>query len=297
MSVINPSLLTTSATTCPDLSLVINYDNLSSTEELEALVEGFKQNMKRKEILQNHKPAIKQLPSGKWYTRIDGKKYERVIKKDLEDLIVKSYLEENITSLNSIFKSFINYRKKVVSSRTWKKDIQYFETYIQNSDLGQKDLATITLDDGYTFVDHCLQVKPDLKCKYWNNIRGCLNQMFQYAIDRNLITRNPIEHLKPQKDLFTAPTITRDGDTVFTREEQTKVIKLAEEDSARKQISEPLGIVLLFNLGLRDGELCALKWKDIETNLRGDYIHVQREMVANINEDGRCNGCLTQERR
>ena len=47
---------------------------------------------------------------------------------------------------------------------------------------------------------------------------------------------------------------------------------------------------MLFNLGLRDGELCALKWKDIETNFRGDYIHVQREMVAKIDNDGKYDG-------
>ena len=148
--------LSSAANICPDLLSSINYDNLSSIEELEALVEGIKQDMKRKEILAQHKPAIKQLPSGKWYTRINGKKYERVNKKDLEDLIIYSYNSLNQVNLNSIFNSYLLYRKKVVSSRTWKKDIQYYESYIKNSNLAQKDLATLSLDDGYEFIDFCL---------------------------------------------------------------------------------------------------------------------------------------------
>ena len=274
----------------PELSSIMNCANLNSIEEFETLVEGIKQDMKRKEILDQHKSNISQLPNGRWYTRINGKKYERVNRKDLEDLIIAKYTQEEIITLNTIYNSYLNYRKMVVTSRTWKKDIQYFDCYIKNSPLAQKDLQSLTLDDGYAFLDYCLKIKPNMKRKYWDNVRGCLNQMFQYCLDRNLINRNPIEHMKPQKDLFAAPTKTRDGDTVFTREEQMRVVTLAEDDSKSQHISEPLGIVLLFNLGIRDGELCALKWSDIESNFRGEYIHIQREMVANIDENGKNNG-------
>ena len=274
----------------PDLFTLLNCDNLNSVEEFETLVEGIRQDMKRREILNKHKSTISQLPNGRWYTRIDGKKYERVNRKDLEDLIISKYTQVEIISLNTIFDSYIEYRKMVVSSRTWKKDIQYFDSYIKNSTLAQKDLQTLSLDDGYTFLHNCLKLNPDMKKKYWENLRGCLNQMFQYCIDRNLITKNPIANMKPQKDLFAAPTKTRDGDTVFTKAEQTIVIRLAEEDAEKRGICEPLGIVLLFNLGIRDGELCALKWSDIEINFRGEYIHIQREMVAKIKDNGKNNG-------
>ena len=42
------------------------------------------------------------------------------------------------------------------------------------------------------------------------------------------------------------------------------VTQLAEKDCESTGKTEPLGIIVLFNLGLRDGELCALKWRDIE---------------------------------
>jgi len=42
------------------------------------------------------------------------------------------------------------------------------------------------------------------------------------------------------------------------------------------------GFVLLFNLGIRDGELCGLKWKDITNN----KIHIRRQIVENTDLDG-----------
>lgn len=47
--------------------------------------------------------------------------------------------------------------------------------------------------------------------------------------------------------------------------------------------------MILFNLGLRDGELCALKWSDIEYGKR-QYIHIQREIVADVDDEGKTHG-------
>ena len=58
-----------------------NYDNMSS-EELEALIGGLKEEMKRKELLSNY--PITQLSNGKWYIRLeDGKKIERANRSDV----------------------------------------------------------------------------------------------------------------------------------------------------------------------------------------------------------------------
>lgn len=68
------------------------------------------------------------------------------------------------------------------------------------------------------------------------------------------------------------------------------VTQLAEKDCESTGKTEPLGIIVLFNLGLRDGELCALKWRDIEFYRGKAYIHIQREMVAHINDTGAAHG-------
>ena len=271
-----------------ELLSLISCGNLT-LENVDSLVERAKNEMKRKELLKQHSSPIKQLPNGRWYTRLNGKKIDKKCKKDVENIVVEYYGNKQIT-INYIFPDYLERRKMDVADTTWSKDIRYFEMYIKDSDIGNKPIADLDLDDGYNFLKHCLSVKKDMKKKYWNNVNGCLNQLFQYAIDKRYIATNPFINMKPKKDLFEAPIVTRDGDTVFTKAEQTKVCAAAHADAEENHIAEPLGIILLFNLGIRDGELCALKWLDIESDMKRSYIHIQREMVAKIDDKGKAHG-------
>ena len=260
-------------------------DNLS-LESLESLVERLKLTMKRKELLSRHSSPIKQLPNGRWYTRIGGKKIERTSKSDLETVIVDFYEVEAVT-INYIFEDYLKRRKQIVSEATWKFDVLYFEQLLRDSNLAKKPIKDITLADGYLFLDYCLKVKPQMRLRYWQNVRVFLNNIMQFCIDNNYISSNPIEKMKVGKDVFFKPGKTRDCDTVFTREEQHLVCFAAEEEAERTRNALPLGIVLIFNLGLRVGELCALKWGDIEP---GGYIHIQREEVATVTDQGKIRG-------
>ncbi|MBP5383569.1 MAG: tyrosine-type recombinase/integrase, partial [Lachnospiraceae bacterium] len=179
--------------------------------------------------------------------------------------------------------------KLEVGQTTWIKDKYYYETYISPL-IGNRNIQRLTIDDGYRFLEGCIRIHPGMTRKYWGNLRCMLNQFFQYCIDRRYIDQNPWISMKPKKDLFAPPKFTRDGDTVFTKTEQIAVCDLAKKEAVRTRRSEPLGIVLLFNLGLRDGELCALKWGDMERTTTHEYIHVQREMVSNVTEDGKAKG-------
>lgn len=242
------------------LHIMALYDTMTP-ESLEFLVERTRMEIKRKELLSFHKTPIKQLPNGRWYTRIEGRKVERKTKEEIENLIIEKYRDNNVT-LTSIFYNYLLRRKKTVAATTWAKDNCYFDYFVKSSSIADIPLNKLTLDDGYSFLDHCLLIKPNLKRKYWNNLIGFLNNMFQYAIDRNIISDNPFRHLKPKKDLFAADTTTRDGDTVFTKAEQTKVCTLAEADAEKTGKSEPLGIVVLFNLGIRDGDMDMMQYLD-----------------------------------
>ena len=192
-----------------------------------------------------------------------GRKIQRRNKKDIEAEIVK-YYDSRYKTLKTIYPEYLDCRKIEVANTTWKKDVYNFNTYIENSKLGDTPLPNISLEDGYTFLDFCKSLYPGMKRKYWNCIRGTLNSMFQYAIDRLYISNNPIHNLKPKKDFFAPATKTKDSDTVFSQSEMVAVTQLAEKDCESTGKAEPLGIIVLFNLGLRDGELCALRWRDIE---------------------------------
>lgn len=253
-------------------------------ESLETLMERVSEIMKNKELLKLHKTPITQLPNGRWYTRIEGKMIQLVKKEDVEKKVIEYYSHKTVT-IADIFPKYIEQRKKNVVATTWTKELVYYDKLIKTSDIFRKPLDKITLDDGYNFVDHCLKIKPDMTRKYWTNVKGSLNQIFQYAIDHDYLQRNPFNNIKLNKDFFATPQKIKEEDTVFSTEEQKSIIALAEADAQKTRKSEPLGILILFNLALRDGELCGLKWGDILKNGKKSHIHIQRGLTGNVDEE------------
>lgn len=91
--------------------------------------------------------------------------------------------------------------------------------------------------------------------------------------------------IRPVDDTIVVFFLVDACDTVFSKDEQQLVCTSAYDEAFGKSSNIPLGILILFNPGLRVGELCALKWQGIETSYKGTYIHVQREVVNNITDD------------
>lgn len=286
-----------STTVLESIAAILNPENNNVTDQalnlndIESSINILKDKLHQEEILANHPSPITLLPNGYYYTRVNKRKIQRRDLNDLKKAIVDIYDgNTHATTVVTIFDSFLNCRKKEVADTTWTKDQYNFDTYIKESKLGGIAISKIKLDDGYEFLEYCHSKYAKMKKKYWEGIRGTLNNLFMYAITRGFIKTNPFEHLKPKKDFFEPASKTKDGDTIFSNSEQNTIISLAESDAEITNKSEPLGIVLLFNLGLRDGELCALKWGDIESLHGKTYLHIQREMVANIDENGKAHG-------
>lgn len=259
-------------------------------EALEALTERAEEMKKRKESLSLHKTPIKQLPSGRWYTRIDGKKIEKKDRKAVEDAVIASLKTKELT-LVSIFDEYMDIRKHEVSPRTWTKDLYYYEAYFVGSELGKKPISELTLKDGFDWADHCKSVYPEMKRRYWTNLRGTLRGLIEHSIKNGYITDDPFRYLKLKKEFFVPKTATREEDTVFSTEEQHLVCIIAKEDSDNTRTAEPLGILILFLVGIRDGELCGLKWGDISEDRFGrKTLHIQRQVVDNYDSNGKRSG-------
>lgn len=270
----------------------MDYGNLDE-DVLKRFYERINEKMKKRSILSKYQ--IKQLPNnGKWYVKINGRLYQRVRKEDLEDLVVK-LAQANGCTLGALYEGYLACRKVDVEATTWKKDIKYYRTFVCGSPIENVPLSSLGIDHAYGFLEHCLKVKPDLKNKYWRNIHSFMNQMFQFAIDRGYLAANPFKNFRPKSSMFTPASFTRECDTVFSKDEQQLVCTSAYDEAFEKNSNIPLGILILFNLGLRVGELCALKWQDIETSHKGTYVHVQREVVNNITDDGRNDGFTVLE--
>ena len=92
-----------------------------------------------------------------------------------------------------------------------------------------------------------------------------LKQALNFAIAQDLITKNPCNFCKP-------PKRTKTKINALTREDRSRML-----DLSRRAFPEPLAIAveLALTTGMRRGEVCALRWSDLNDN---GTISVRRAM-------------------
>lgn len=265
-----------------------------TTEEIETLLNRKREEMGRKETLSKY--PIKQLPNqGKYWVRYDGKQFFRKNKTDLENLILELDKPKKITIV-TIFDEFLKQRKTEVASTTWAYDKRYFDWYIKESKMGNKPISELEIADGYEFFDEVKAKKSDLREKYWSNLKSSLDMIMKYCIQKGYIKLNPFDGMSIHQDNFAPQIETPIEDTVFSKEEQAEICRLSELDAEINGSGIPLAIPLLFNTGLRDGEITASRWCDIVDIEGQKHLFIRRIQVGTVNDDGMVRGRETAER-
>lgn len=129
-----------------------------------------------------------------------------------------------------------------------------------------------------------LRVKSKLARKTILNVRAAFNCIYRYALDEEIVDKNPIILVKtPSSQLFIdfdndGVAINHRGEEIdddinpFTLEDVWKLI-----DNAEGQFKNI--ITILFFTGMRLGELITLKWDDIDWENK--TIHIQRASKSN----------------
>lgn len=254
-------------------------------EDLERAVQEAQ--MRRKDILARYE--IRPTQRG-WYSYIDGKKRERVQKEDLEQLIIdfetgkacSKLPKPGIVTIENSWNSFLTVRRKRCASGTVKLDVRHMDLYIRESSIFTADVVKLTREDAYSFFQYCKDKKEgDFKRKYWLKVQATLGALWDYYHERNLLIDNIWRDLRLHKDSFDQTVPTPDEDAIFSMEEARAVKRLAIEEANRKRSSVPLGILMMFALGLRVSELCGLQWQDVLTRPSGKmFLHIQREIAC-----------------
>ena len=192
-------------------------------------------------------------------------------------------------TLDSLFKSWEDHRRKTMTDvNTIKRDHQRYERYFRPSPFFQRTITSLHRSDWKEF---CCQVitgstrtdekaktltEDELKMtrKEWGSTRCILNGMLELALDKELITMNPLTGMKFDKHLFREPRH-KDAETqVFNTAEQAALVSWC-----RRKFSETEDVAYLlppFNLllGSRIGECVALTWDNV---LKGNYIEICKE--------------------
>ncbi len=234
----------------------------------------------------------------RWRTYIKdehAKSGKRMIAKSTEkavfDVLIPIYdkgkkqQENSVLTLRNFYPTFLEYKRIHTDAPTsitrlnsdWKT--HYLNNLIIDTPI--KNLTKLDLD---IWVHQFIQEQKPNKTKYYN-VTGIMRQMLDLAVESNIISENPFSLVKVDgKRLFQKDRKKADYTQIFTNEEIKKITTLAWEDfENRTKVYElsPLALLFMLQTGLRIGEVCVVKYSDIES---ADYIHIQRMLRRDTKE-------------
>ena len=179
----------------------------------------------------------------------------------------------------TILTSFMRQQKHQVKESTYAHYCYLIESHIRPV-LGGITVSEITAARMETFTDEMLtkgrlDKKGGLSPKTVKDMSVLLKQIIRYATDKGWLTESSVR--------FAAPKTVKQDIEVLTETERTQLeaFSLADDDSYR------FGVYLCLYTGLRIGELCALRWSDID--LDSDILLVNRTILRIRNTDENAN--------
>ena len=236
------------------------------------------------DIVRNHRHAISQLRDGRWqtyYIHPKTKKRKDLRAKSREALIEKLFATvqevENAAkpSPDELFEEWLSYKEAQTNSEnSIIRFRQRYNRYLRGTELFHTPVKSI---DKLTLEIFCNQLVKDydMTSKEYSNTRTIIMGLFNYALDKNILTTNPMERITISVK-FRQPKLKTGETETYTDEEEEEIQKYLEEHFEATKDPGYIAIVLNFYLGLRIGELSSLKWSDIADK---NHIHIQREEV------------------
>lgn len=214
------------------------------------------------------------------YGYLYGKTYEEAKKKKnkaIEQLSCEVCSNESIT-FNHIVDSFLSQKKYQVKESTYSHYVWLINSHIR------KQFSSISVDE----IDSLLIEKfisAELNSGRINKEGGMspksvkdtlclLKSIIKYGVEKGLIADGTLPAVR-------SPKVSRGQIDIFSTEECEKI-----ESKAIVSSEMYYGIYFCLYTGLRIGELCALRWSDIDVLNECIYINRTISRINNTNESG-----------
>lgn len=279
--------------------------NINNQKDLEKLVSYLVQNgimisedvqeqmnQKRKEnILKQHPFKIYKGKDNRFQTYIaDGtvksgrRKVTKTHREDLEDFLVKHYSAEEKKksydgiTLEKFYPEWLEFKRLHTDAENYIDRINDdWKKYYVGTDIIRvpiKKLDKVTLDRWA----HQLIKDNKMTKKQYYNATVIMRQVLEYAVDSNILEANPFSLVKIDgKRMFRKEKKKSSETQVYLYDEIPVIYGIAMEhfqsnDRLTHKLA-PLAILFQFQTGIRVGELCAIRFSDVENE---NFIHIQR---------------------
>ena len=274
-----------------ELNLDSEYDMLDMGNVLELIMAN-----ERAKIRKKHGYAITPPNNGNkyWFTYYKRDNKARILVRghsedELLDKLIKLYKsDQNLDNMTfyKLYSEWLEYKTPLTNSyNTIKRHRQHYTKYFEPSKLHNMKLCAI---DTLILETECNRIVKEfnLSRKDWVNAKTILNGMFDFARRKKYITENPLEDMRISVRFRQVVRKTGKSQT-FNTDELKALNAYLDKMYEQTKDSAYIAVRVNFFLGLRVGELVALKPEDIlETQ-----IHVVREEIR----DQETNQCYVVE--
>ncbi len=240
---------------------------------------------KREQILKLHPYAITPpaTENGRWQTCYKDEKGNRKnikaqTREELLDKLIPIYLSNShIDKLTfyGLYEEWLEYKATVTNSpNTVRRHKQHYRKYFEPSCLHNMKVKKI---DELILEQECNRIVKEynLSRKEWCNIKTILNGMFSYSIRKRYLIDNPMD--KVQIYVKYRQIVRKTGRTeTYNTEELAELNRYLDKMYTETGDVAFLAVKINFLLGLRVGELVALKWEDCQDS---SHLHIVREEV------------------
>lgn len=242
---------------------------------------------KKEQIKKIHPYAITP-PSkdgGRWqtfYKGTDGKRknIKAQTEEDLLNKLIPLYFQNSHIdklTFHKLYEEWLEYKKTVTNSpNTIKRHTQHYSKYFEPSCLHDAKIKQV---NELFLESECNRIVKDfnLSRKEWGNTKTILNGMFQYAVRKKYLSENPMD--KIQIHVKFKQIVRKTGKTeTYNTDELENLNQYLDRMYTETEDTVFLAVKLNFLLGLRVGELVALKWEDLSDE---NHLHIVREEVRN----------------
>ena len=251
---------------CFNSNELLNYAVSQGIINIEAVKDQIDMK-KNKELLLKHPYSIWQGKNEYWYTRLPSEKgavlKKRKTKEDIEKVVIDYYRQkENEPTFNEAYHRWIEekYDLKEISKGTYDRYTCDFNRYCLNSDFGKMKIKVITERDLELFIRKTI-AEYALTSKGYSGLRTIIKGVFKYARREgftDISITNFMGDLELSKRAFKKRVVKKE-EQIFEEHEIPIITQYLRDNPT----IENLGILLVFETGLRVGELAALKPDDL----------------------------------
>ena len=166
-------------------------------------------------------------------------------------------------NFENIAKDWIENKKVSIKKSTYYNYLFIIEKYL-NPEFKGKNIKKIK-----NYNDYIQKLSENLSAKTVRDIANVLKVILKYYEDKYdyILQINKINMPRVAKK-------------ILSTEEKSKLEKYCVEKNTLKA----LGIIICLNTGMRIGEICSLKWKDIDLEMKKIYVDKTMQRIYNKNK-------------